>query len=100
MLELTVPIPSDLKEIVIEKLKYNNIVNRLEKKIQMGIIIAIDEIENPSEKSILSSKKHLLYKNEINSLNKIFKFLEKNELNFTLNCLKEECESLISNKKK
>ena len=101
-MEVPIDVPDEIKGEVIAHLTEDKVVRKIERKIEFGLAIAIDEIEEakkegipPSNKPSRLERKHLrkIDRNEREALRRIINYLQEKELNYTLSCLKEEIGS-------
>lgn len=90
-MQIPIDVPPEIQDQVIEKLQDNGVIPRLERKVQLGINIAIQELENQTKESVLMKRSTIKEsKSEIEALNRIYKYLQSRELIYTYQCLKEE----------
>ena len=102
-MEVPIDVPDEIKGEVIARLTDSKVIRRVERKIQFGLNIAIDEIEEAKKEGLIQpnqpsrlQKKPLrkIDKNEREALRRILIYLQEKELNYTLSCLKEEIGSI------
>ena len=102
-MEVPIDVPDEIKGEVIARLTDSKVIRRIERRIQFGLNIAIDEIEEAKKEGLITpnqpsrlQKKPLrkIDKNEREALRRILVYLQEKELNYTLACLKEEVGSI------
>ncbi|EAY17492.1 hypothetical protein TVAG_494340 [Trichomonas vaginalis G3] len=91
---MNVPIeaPIEIKKKIAKKLQKSGALKRIERKIKLGMMVAVEEIKSePTEKTHLE---RLPFKdatiNEIKGLQAIYSYLAKRNMTYTLSTLLEE----------
>ncbi|EAY20043.1 hypothetical protein TVAG_365510 [Trichomonas vaginalis G3] len=91
---MNVPIeaPIEIKKKIAKKLQKSGALKRIERKIKLGMMVAVEEIKSePTEKTHLE---RLPFKdatiNEIKGLQAIYAYLAKRNMTYTLSTLLEE----------
>ncbi|EAX89226.1 hypothetical protein TVAG_089640 [Trichomonas vaginalis G3] len=94
-IEIPIDVPAEIQEQVVEKLEEKGVKKRLERKVQLGINIAIQELEsNQTQDSVLMRKSTIREaKSENEALHRIYKYLQNKGLLYTYQCMKEEVAS-------
>lgn len=84
----------EIKKKIIDKMKENRSLERIEDEYKFGVSLAIDEIQNNIvENSIDYNPFRDASKNEQMALQLIFQYLKKKGFRFTLSCLLDESNS-------
>jgi len=93
MIEVSVDAPPEVRRNVIAKMTENGFIRRIERKTNLGLHIATEEIE---ENINILKKKKSLKTDQLKKYEKICDFLQKNEMQYTLDCFTEEMEGIYA----
>lgn len=91
-MQVPIEAPIEIKKKIAKKLQKSGALKRIERKIKLGMMVAVEEIKSePNEKTHLE---RLPFKdatiNEIKGLQAIYSYLAKRNLTYTLSTLLEE----------
>ena len=91
-MEIPIEAPNEVKRRIARKIEENGVLKRVERKIKMGMMIAVQELrENPQSHGNLERKP---FKDanpyELKALQAIFNFLSDHNMSYTLSTLLEE----------
>ncbi|OHT03697.1 hypothetical protein TRFO_28831 [Tritrichomonas foetus] len=94
-LDVPIEAPIEIKKKIAKKLQRSGVLKRIERKIKLGMMVAIEEIqEDPKAKGNLERKP---FKNadgyENKALQAVFNYLYEHNMTYTLSALLEESSS-------
>jgi hypothetical protein len=92
MMEITINAPLHIKKAIARKIQRSGTLQRIERKIKLGIMIAVEELrENPRQPSTLECHRfRTASPHENRGLQLVYDFLSERGLTYTLSVLLEE----------
>ena len=91
-MEVPIEAPREIKKAIAKRLQKTGVLKRIERKIKLGMLVAVEEIrEDPKAPGNLERKKFKdASPHETKALQAIYNFLAERNMTYTLSCLLEE----------
>lgn len=91
-MEIPIEAPHEIKKKIAKRLQKNGALKRIERKIKLGMMVAVEEIrEDPQQKGNLERKRFKdASPHELKSLQAVYNFLSERNMTYTLSTLLEE----------
>ena len=91
-MEVPIEAPREIKKAVAKRLQKSGALRRIERKIKLGMLVAVEEIrEDPKAPGNLERRKFKdASPHEVKALQAIYNFLAERNMTYTLSCLLEE----------